>query len=129
MERFILLFRDLLVFVYHCFDRVVIHGYLSGLSRPEQIVHFVHQVVGGWTAKQTHHAVLAAFQLSAKAYGLNELRYDLRKLKGHGLLQRDGRRYAYRLTTKGAGRASILVLPQASLRPSRQQLLPPPARS
>jgi hypothetical protein len=54
--------------------------------------------VGGWTAKQIRHAVLAAFQLSAKAYGLNQLRYDLRKLKGHGLLQRDDRRYAYRLT-------------------------------
>jgi hypothetical protein len=29
------------------------------------------------------------------------LRYDLRKLKGHGLLERDGARYAYRLTSKG----------------------------
>ena len=57
--------------------------------------------VGGWTAQQIHQAVLAAFDLPAKAYGLNQLRYDLRKLKGHGLLQRDGRRYAYRLTTKG----------------------------
>jgi hypothetical protein len=57
--------------------------------------------VGGWTAKQIHPAVLQAFQLSAPAYGLNQLRYDLRKLKGHGLLQREGRRYAYRLTSKG----------------------------
>ena len=57
--------------------------------------------VGGWTAKQIHEAVLATFQLSAKAYGLNQLRYDLRKLKGHGLLERDGRRYAYQLTAKG----------------------------
>jgi hypothetical protein len=57
--------------------------------------------VGGWTAKQTHQAVLATFNLSPKNYGLSQLRYDLRKLKGHGLLQRDGRRYAYRLTTKG----------------------------
>jgi hypothetical protein len=51
--------------------------------------------VGGWTAKQIHQAVLTSFELSAKAYGLNQLRYDLRKLKGHGLLERDGRRYAY----------------------------------
>ena len=57
--------------------------------------------VGGWTAKQIHQAVLTTFQLSAKTYGLNQLRYDLRKLKGHGLLERDGRRYAYRLTAKG----------------------------
>src|SRR4249919_3051696 len=57
--------------------------------------------VGGWTAKQIHQAVLSTFHLSDQAYGLNQLRYDLRKLKGHGLIERDGSRYAYRLTTKG----------------------------
>src|SRR5436305_888701 len=46
MELFIRLFGNLLVLVYHCFDRIVIHGYLSGLSRPEQVVHFVRQVHG-----------------------------------------------------------------------------------
>ena len=46
MEVFTQLFGDLLAFVYHCFDRIVIHGYLSGLSRPEQVVHFFRQVVG-----------------------------------------------------------------------------------
>jgi len=30
MELFAKLFGSLLVFVYHCFDRIVIHGYLSG---------------------------------------------------------------------------------------------------
>jgi hypothetical protein len=57
--------------------------------------------LGGWTARQIHQVVLETFQLSEKAYGLNQLRYDLRKLKGHALLERDGSRYAYRLTTKG----------------------------
>src|SRR5438270_5831129 len=57
--------------------------------------------VGGWTAKQIHQTILTTFQLSAHTYGLNQLRYDLRKLKGHGLLDRDGRRYAYCLTAKG----------------------------
>jgi hypothetical protein len=57
--------------------------------------------VGGWTAKQIHQAVLTTFELSAKTYGLNQLGYDLRKLKGHGLLEREGRRYAYRLSAKG----------------------------
>jgi hypothetical protein len=54
--------------------------------------------VGGWTAKEIHQAVLTAFHLSEADYGLNQLRYDLRKLKGHALLERDGTRYAYRLT-------------------------------
>lgn len=65
--------------------------------------------VGGWTAKQIHEAVLTTFQLSAKNYGLNQLRYDLRKIKGHGLLERDGRRYAYRLTAKGVDVALLFL--------------------
>ena len=46
MKEFIQLFENLLAFVYHCFDRIVIYGYLSGLSRPEQVVYFVRQVLG-----------------------------------------------------------------------------------
>src|ERR1700751_4950134 len=46
MELFEKLFGQLLLFVYHCFDRIVINGYLSGLSRPEQVVHFIRQVIG-----------------------------------------------------------------------------------
>src|SRR3981081_1040157 len=65
--------------------------------------------VGGWTAQQNHHAVLATFDLSDSAYVLNQLRYDLRKLKGHGLLQRDGSRYAYRLTPKGVQVALLFL--------------------
>jgi len=65
--------------------------------------------VGGWTAKQIHEAVLTTFQLSAKTYGLNQLRYDLRKLKGHGLIQRDGSRYSYLLTAKGVQIALLFL--------------------
>ena len=65
--------------------------------------------LGGWTARQIHHAVLTSFHLSHSAYGLNQLRYDLRKLKGHGLLQRDGSRYAYRLTPKGVQVALLFL--------------------
>src|SRR5579864_5007479 len=65
--------------------------------------------VGGWTAKQIHSAVLTSFQLSAKVYGLNQLRYDLRKLKGHGLLDREDHRYAYRLTAKGVQVALLFL--------------------
>jgi hypothetical protein len=65
--------------------------------------------VGGWTAKQIHHAVLTTFQLSERTYGLNQLRYDLRKLKGHGLIERDGSRYAYRLSAKGVQVALLFL--------------------
>jgi hypothetical protein len=65
--------------------------------------------VGGWTAKQIHQAVLTTFHLSQNNYGLNQLRYDLRKLKGHALLERDGSRYAYQLTAKGVQVALLFL--------------------
>ena len=65
--------------------------------------------VGGWTAKEIHQAVRTTFGLSEPSYGLNQLRYDLRKLKGHGLLERDGSRYAYRLTSKGVQVALLFL--------------------
>jgi hypothetical protein len=65
--------------------------------------------LGGWTAQQIHQAVLTTFQLSPRTYALNQLRYDLRKLKGHALLQRDGSRYAYRLTPKGVEVALLFL--------------------
>jgi len=43
MDVFTKLFSDFLVFVYHCFDRIVIHGYLTALSRPELVVHFFRE--------------------------------------------------------------------------------------
>jgi len=46
METFLRLFGRLLSFVYHCFDRIVIHGYLPLLSRREHIVYFFHDVHG-----------------------------------------------------------------------------------
>jgi len=44
MELFTALFGKLLVFVYHCFDRIVIQGYLPLLVREEHMVHFFRDV-------------------------------------------------------------------------------------
>src|SRR6266436_1552099 len=46
METFAKLFECFLVFVYPCFDRIVIQGYLPLLTRPEHIVHFFRDVHG-----------------------------------------------------------------------------------
>jgi len=67
-------------------------------------------VVSGWTTRQIHEATLTTFAIDADRYGLNQLRYDLRKLKAHGLLARDGKRYAYRLTEKGTKVALLFIL-------------------
>jgi hypothetical protein len=40
------LFGERVQFRYDCLDRIVLHGYLDGLQRPGQLVHFFHDVVG-----------------------------------------------------------------------------------
>jgi hypothetical protein len=79
------------------------------IIRLQEVLLHSGSTVGGWTAKQIHEAVITTFQLSAKTYRLNQLRHDLRKLKGHGLLERDERHYAYRLTDKGVDVALLFL--------------------
>jgi hypothetical protein len=66
--------------------------------------------ITGWRTTDIHQAILAAFALKAPDYTLTQLRYDIRKLKNHGLLERDGKLYAYRLTPKGNKSALLFVL-------------------
>jgi hypothetical protein len=75
----------------------------------EVLLHGGSQL-SGWRTAQIHEAIRAAFELTPEAYTFTQLRYDLRKMKGHGLLQRDGRRYCYRLTDKGKRVAAMFVL-------------------
>src|SRR6201989_2632317 len=72
MDMFSKLFGNLLAFVYHCFDRIVIHGYLSALSRPEQVVHFVRKVVGvPVVSKEILSQRTADYQNWVEAYARN----------------------------------------------------------
>jgi hypothetical protein len=66
--------------------------------------------LAGWRTVEIWQAQQAAFSLSPQDYTLTQLRYDLRKMKGHGLLERVGKHYAYRLTEKGARVCAMFVL-------------------
>lgn len=75
----------------------------------EVLLHGGSQLAG-WRTAQMHRAVLAAFAITPGAYSLTQLRYDVRKLRAHGLLEREGRTYSYRLTPKGVKVAAMSVL-------------------
>jgi len=66
--------------------------------------------LNGWRTADIHQAILAPFGLSATSYTITQLRYDMRKMKAHGLLERIGRGYRYRLTDKGTKSALIFIL-------------------
>src|SRR5262245_46997337 len=52
--------------------------------------------VRGWRASDIHQTIVSSFALSAERYTLTQLRYDLRKMKAHRLVESDGRRYGTR---------------------------------
>ena len=66
--------------------------------------------LNGWRSADIHHAILTTFGLADRTYTLTQLRYDLRKMKAHGLLERIGRSYRYRLSDKGAKAALMFIL-------------------
>jgi hypothetical protein len=66
--------------------------------------------LNGWRSADIHQAILTTFGLSASAYTPTQLRYDLRKMKAHGLLERIGRTYSYRLSDKGVKAALMFIL-------------------
>jgi hypothetical protein len=75
----------------------------------EVLLHAGPQLAG-WRTAKIHAAVCAAFGFTPDRYSLTQLRYDLRKLKAHGLLERIGRSYAYRLTDKGIRVGAVFIL-------------------
>ena len=82
----------------------------TGMIRLMEVLLHGGPQLHGWRTAQIHEAILSAFALSPEAYSLTQLRYDLRKMKAHGLLKRPGRPYCYRLTAKGIRVAALFVL-------------------
>jgi len=65
---------------------------------------------GGWSAKELRSAILDTFELNATHYSITALRYDLRKLRAHGLIERLPHSHRYRLTVKGQKVAVLMTL-------------------
>ena len=62
-----------------------------------------------WTAAQLRQQILDDYQIKPKDYTIGQLRYDLRKLRVHGLVERVPKSHAYRFTDKGAKLSILLV--------------------
>jgi hypothetical protein len=63
-----------------------------------------------WSSKELLATLTNAFKLKSESYSISQLRYDLRKLRAHGLLIRVKGKYAYQLTQKGNQVALMFIL-------------------
>lgn len=75
----------------------------------EVLLHAGSQL-SGWRTSEIYEAILTSFGLTQQNYILTQLRYDIRKMKAHGLVERDGKHYRYRLTDKGCKVTTMFVL-------------------
>jgi hypothetical protein len=86
--------------------------------------------IGGQSAAELHQAVLDAHHLTASQYTRNQLAYDLRKLRAHGLIERPDNRYLYVLSDYGRKAAAMLVIVRNRiLRPIAGSLFERPPKS
>ena len=46
MEQLLDVLGNTVQFFYTCWDRIVLNGYIERLQRPENLIHFFHDVVG-----------------------------------------------------------------------------------
>ena len=81
-------------------DRVI--RVLEGLLHPGTFV-------ADWTTRDVHARLLARHRLPEADYRLSQLRYDLGKLRAHGLVERRGTSRRYCLTTQGLKLGVLLV--------------------
>lgn len=62
-----------------------------------------------WTSRELHARICERERISEADYRLTQLRYDLRKLRAKGLVERMGKSRTYRLTTQGVKLGTLLV--------------------
>jgi len=75
---------------------------LEGLLHPGTFV-------ADWTTREVHARLLTRHRLAEEAYRLGQLRYDLGKLRAHGLVERLVPSRRYRLTGRGLKLGVLLV--------------------
>jgi len=121
MEKLTRLFGRSIRFAYHCFDRII---------RLLEVLMHSSGHLGGQSATDIHQAVLDVHHLTPQQYTRNQLAYDLRKLRAHGLIERPNNRYVYVLSDYGRKAAAMLVIVRNRiLRPIAGSLFDRPVQS
>lgn len=66
--------------------------------------------IGQWKSMKVREKILSSFAVDEKQYNRNQVIYDIRKLRAHGLVEKLHRSNRYRLTTYGVKIALAFTL-------------------
>jgi len=87
-----------------------IHPYQERMSRMLEILLHDNRSIGEWKSMAVRQKILLDFHLSEQAYTRNQVIYDLRKLRAHGIVEKIGKYNRYRLTAYGVKIALAFTL-------------------
>jgi hypothetical protein len=87
-----------------------IHVYQQRVGRLLEVLLHDNRSIGQWKSMQLLQKILTDFHVSDEEYSRNQVIYDIRKLRAHGLVEKIGRSNTYRLTSYGVKIALAFTL-------------------
>jgi len=78
-----------------------IHVYQPRINRMLEVLLHDNRSIGQWKSMEVRQKILSSFAVNEKQYSRNQVIYDIRKLRAHGLVEKLHRSNRYRLTAYG----------------------------
>jgi len=78
-----------------------IHVYKERMNRLLEILLHDNRSISEWKSMAVRQKILVDFHLSEDEYSRNQVIYDIRKLRAHGIVEKMGKYNRYRLTSYG----------------------------
>ncbi len=78
-----------------------IHLYQERITRMLEVFLHDNRSIGQWKSMQLREMIINNFEINEKQYSRNQLIYDLRKLRAHGVVEKLPHTNLYRLTEYG----------------------------
>ena len=78
-----------------------LHVYQDRINRMLEVLLHDNRSIGQWKSMDVRNKILENFELTETEYSRNQVIYDIRKLRAHGLVEKLWRTNRYRLTSYG----------------------------
>jgi hypothetical protein len=78
-----------------------IHVYQERINRLLEVLLHDNRAIGEWKSMDIRKRIINEYELDGRSYSRNQVIYDIRKLRAHGIVEKLKRRNSYRLTSYG----------------------------
>jgi hypothetical protein len=78
-----------------------LHVYQERINRMLEMLLHDNRSIGQWKSMDIREKILNSFEIPEKEYSRNQVIYDIRKLRAHGIVEKIGKSNRYRLSSYG----------------------------